>query len=210
MMNTFFKTFIICLIAALGFLFYQYVSTDSYSGLKLSSNNPIFGLHSTKAENQNVNVPIEPQEMQTPKNNENKQNVQKTNNAVYYSKVYFFNKSGKLDVVKRKYNEQITLNKAVNILLRGPIISETKNGYYSEIPPNVDLISVKNQGKNIIVNLSSNFGNGGGTQSIENRVLQLSKTIKLYEPNKNVYLYIDGQQVEYLGGDGVYIKQPLD
>ena len=210
MMNTFFKTFIICLIAALGFLFYQYVSTDSYSGLKLSSNNPIFGLHSTKAENQNVNVPIEPQEMQTPKNNENKQNVQKTNNAVYYSKVYFFNKSGKLDVVKRKYNEQITLNKAVNILLRGPIISETKIGYYSEIPPNVDLISVKNQGKNIIVNLSSNFGNGGGTQSIENRVLQLSKTIKLYEPNKNVYLYIDGQQVEYLGGDGVYIKQPLD
>lgn len=210
MMNTFFKTFIICLIAALGFLFYQYVSTDSYSGLKLSSNNPIFGLHSTKAENQNVNVPIEPQEIQTPKNNENKQNVQKTNNAVYYSKVYFFNKSGKLDVVKRKYNEQITLNKAVNILLRGPIISETKNGYYSEIPPNVDLISVKNQGKNIIVNLSSNFGNGGGTQSIENRVLQLSKTIKLYEPNKNVYLYIDGQQVEYLGGDGVYIKQPLD
>lgn len=210
MMNTFFKTFIICLIAALGFLFYQYVSTDSYSGLKLSSNNPIFGLHSTKAENQNVNVPIEPQDIQTPKNNENKQNVQKTNNAVYYSKVYFFNKSGKLDVVKRKYNEQITLNKAVNILLRGPIISETKNGYYSEIPPNVDLISVKNQGKNIIVNLSSNFGNGGGTQSIENRVLQLSKTIKLYEPNKNVYLYIDGQQVEYLGGDGVYIKQPLD
>lgn len=210
MMNTFFKTFIICLIAALGFLFYQYVSTDSYSGLKLSSNNPIFGLHSTKAENQNVNVPIEPQEIQAPKNNENKQNVQKTNNAVYYSKVYFFNKSGKLDVVKRKYNEQITLNKAVNILLRGPIISETKNGYYSEIPPNVDLIYVKNQGKNIIVNLSSNFGNGGGTQSIENRVLQLSKTIKLYEPNKNVYLYIDGQQVEYLGGDGVYIKQPLD
>ena len=115
-----------------------------------------------------------------------------------------------MTLVKREFQNPVGLSKALNILLRGPVISESKNGYYSEIPPNVDLISVQNQNNKVIVNLSSNFGNGGGSQSIENRVKQLSKTVKLYAPNKSVYLYIDGTQVEYLGGDGVYIKQPLD
>lgn len=90
------------------------------------------------------------------------------------------------------------------------MISESKNGVYSEIPQNVDLISVKNNDTSIIINLSSNFGNGGGSQSVENRIKQLSKTVKKYHPSKNVYLYINGKEVEYLGGEGIYIKQPLE
>ena len=210
-MNTFFKTFFICLIAALGFLFYQYVSTDSYSGLKVSSNNPIFGIHDEKPIQNSVDIPAENQPLK--QENTNKENKKEITNELsktgYYSKVYFFSKDGKLTLVKREFQNPVSLNKALSILLRGPIITESKNGFYSEIPNNVDIISIKKQDNNVIVNLSSNFGNGGGTQSIENRVLQLSKTIKLYEPNKNVYLYIEGKQVEYLGGDGVYIKQPL-
>ena len=210
-MNTFFKTFVICLIAALGFLFYQYVSSDSYSGLKVSSNNPVFGLHENdNNKTQNVNVPEEnahTNEVKSTKSNEEKNNEQKTH---YYSKVYFYANNGKLTLAKREFQSPVTLNKALNILLRGPIISESKNGMYSEIPSNVDLISVKKENNKVIVDLSSNFGDGGGTQSIENRVRQLAKTVKLYEPNKNVYLYIEGKQVEYLGGDGVYIKQPLE
>lgn len=209
-MNTFFKTFFVCLIAALGFLFYQYVSSDSYSGLKLSSNNPVFGIHddhSLKAKENNETKQDTSKEIKNQTPEPIKQNNKK---PVYYSKVYFYSNSGKLTLVKREFQNPVGLSKALNILLRGPVISESKNGYYSEIPPNVDLISVQNQNNKVIVNLSSNFGNGGGSQSIENRVKQLSKTVKLYAPNKSVYLYIDGTQVEYLGGDGVYIKQPLD
>lgn len=210
-MNTFFKTFFVCLIAALGFLFYQYVSTDSYSGLKVSSNNPIFGTHKEESKTQNVNVPNEkPVENVSEKQVVTDKPKQQETKEVYYSKVYFYGSNGTLTLVKREFQNPVSLNKALNILLRGPIISETKKGIYSEIPSNVDLISIKKQNGSVIVNLSSNFGNGGGTQSIENRVKQLSKTVKLYEPGKKVYLYIDGKQVEYLGGDGVYIKQPLD
>ena len=209
-MNTFFKTFFVCLIAALGFLFYQYVSSDSYSGLKLSSNNPVFGIHDDhplKSKENNETKQDIPKEIKNQTPEPIKQDNKK---PVYYSKVYFYSNSGKLTLVKREFQNPVGLSKALNILLRGPVISESKNGYYSEIPPNVDLISVQNQNNKVIVNLSSNFGNGGGSQSIENRVKQLSKTVKLYAPNKSVYLYIDGTQVEYLGGDGVYIKQPLD
>ena len=96
-------------------------------------------------------------------------------------------------------------------VMREVDIPEVKKGIYSEIPANVDLISVNSIKDNgLAVDLSSNFGNGGGTQSIENRVKQLSKTIKSFAPNKSVYLYINGKEVEYLGGDGVFIKQPLE
>ena len=96
------------------------------------------------------------------------------------------------------------------MLLKGPLIAETKQGIYSEIPANVDLIDIKKTDDKIIVNLTSNFGNGGGSKSIENRIAQLSKTIKIHEPNKKIYLHINGKEVEYLGGEGVYVKQPLD
>ena len=209
-MNTFFKTFFVCLIAALGFLFYQYVSSDSYSGLKLSSNNPVFGIHDDHPLKAKENNETKQDTSKEIKNQTPEPIKQDNKKPVYYSKVYFYSNSGKLTLVKREFQNPVGLSKALNILLRGPVKKKKKNGYYSEIPPNVDLISVQNQNNKVIVNLSSNFGNGGGSQSIENRVKQLSKTVKLYAPNKSVYLYIDGTQVEYLGGDGVYIKQPLD
>ena len=96
------------------------------------------------------------------------------------------------------------------MLLKGPTIQESRQGIYSEIPKDVDLISVTQKNDSVIVNLSSAFGQGGGSQSIENRVKQLSKTVKNSVKGKKVYLYIDNKEVEYLGGEGIYIKQPLD
>ena len=71
-------------------------------------------------------------------------------------------------------------------------------------------LKITKDGKTIIVNLTSNFGNGGGTQSVNNRVRQISRTVKSFAPNSSVYLHIEGKEVEYLGGDGVYIKQPIE
>ena len=50
----------------------------------------------------------------------------------------------------------------------------------------------------------------GYADNVENRLRQLSKTIKLYNKNAKIYLQINGKQAEYLGGDGVYVKQPLE
>ena len=96
------------------------------------------------------------------------------------------------------------------MLLKGPTIKESQQGIYSEIPKNVNLISVKQNADSVIINLTSAFGQGGGSQSVENRVKQLSKTVKGRVSNKKVYLYINNKEVEYLGGEGVYIKQPLE
>lgn len=218
-MNIFVKTFLVCLVACLGFLFYCMVGENSYSPeLKLSQNN-VFS--SSTKEASNVNEKYEsPEELTTKEIEENKiydkqtqeynKKTQEQEKPKYYQSCYFFSKNGDLIEIKREIKSQTSLENAITLLLRGPMISESKKGIYSEIPPNVDLISVKNSDNSIIINLSSNFGNGGGSQSVENRVKQLNKTVKKYHPSKDVYLYIDGKEVEYLGGEGIYIKQPLE
>ncbi len=218
-MNIFVKTFLVCLVACLGFLFYCMVGENSYSPeLKLSQNN-VFS--SSTKEASNVNEKYEsPEELTTKEIEENKiydkqtqeynKKTQEQEKPKYYQSCYFFSKNGDLIEIKREIKSQPSLENAITLLLRGPMISESKKGIYSEIPPNVDLISVKNSDNSIIINLSSNFGNGGGSQSVENRVKQLNKTVKKYHPSKDVYLYIDGKEVEYLGGEGIYIKQPLE
>ena len=211
-MNSFFKTFFICLVLCLGFLAYKFMYTDSYEkDLDVSKTNPVFGMHKNADKNDfpenHVNILPPPDIEKEPDepSQEPKEEVEK-----YSTTCYFYSNKGQLIPVKRPANLKPTLENSIYMLLKGPMIAETKKGYYSEIPANVDLISLKRQDNSLIVNLTSNFGNGGGSQSIENRVKQLSKTIKLHEPKKNIYLYINGKEVEYLGGDGVYIKQPLD
>ena len=202
-MNTFFKTFFACLILTLAFLAYKLVGVDSYSpDLKISKNNPVFGIHEEVSDAKPIK---EPQKIQ----NANKQKNENINQK-YIHNCYFYSKNGELIKAQRELSFKPSLENAIMVLLKGPTIAESKRGVYSEIPPNVDLLSVRQLDKDIIVDLTSNFGNGGGTNSITNRVKQLSHTVKLYAPNKNVYLYIGGKEVEYLGGDGVYIKQPLE
>ena len=204
-MNTFLKTFFVCLILTFSFLAYKFFSVDSYSSdLNVSKNNPVFGIHQDINDAPTVNKEANKTSINK---SEEKQNI---DNKKYVHKCYFYSNSGELLLVQRELSFKPSAKNAINLLLKGPLISETKKGIYSEIPTNVDLISITNVSNDVIVNLTSNFGNGGGSKSITNRVKQLSKTVKLYEPNKNIYLYIDGKEVEYLGGDGVYIKQPLD
>lgn len=201
-MNTFFKTFFVCLILCLGLIFYKYVGSDSYSpNIEISENNELLTFQNKNTPKQNL--PVE--EVNEP--NENTQQEEEKQEYIYTS--YFFSNEGKLVPCKRKLTTPTKLEMAITLLLKGPLLSETKQGIYSEIPTGTDLIYVRRYDNKIIVNLTSKFGEGGGTQSIENRIKQLTKTIKIIEPNKSIYLYINGKEVEYLGGDGVYVKQPL-
>ena len=53
------------------------------------------------------------------------------------------------------------------------------------------------------------FENGGGTDSLYKRLNQLIKTAKR-NTNKPVYLYIEGNKAEVIGGEGIMITQPLN
>lgn len=209
-MGTFFKTFFICLILAFSFLAYKCLLSDSFSPeLTISQQSPIFGNHKDLGKSENIKQDPEETEIK-PENPKQEETIQQEKKETKYKHTcYFYSPKGELIAVTRELKTQPTLESTILLLLKGPTISESKQGMYSEIPANVDLINVKKTDNKIIVNLSSNFGNGGGSESIENRVKQLAKTIKKFSPKKDIYLYINNKEVEYLGGEGVYIKQPL-
>ncbi len=94
-------------------------------------------------------------------------------------------------------------------MLKGPSLSEKSLGIYNEIPKGTKLLSIKDSGNDVIVNLSSDFQYGGGADSIYSRMKQLIKTVLVNAPGKNVYLYLDGKQADVIGGEGLMITQPL-
>ena len=138
---------------------------------------------------------------------------EKQQQAENIAKIYFLklrdDGTSKIYVSKRELKE-ISLNNAIKSLLKGPDSKERKEGVYSEIPNGTKLLSVMESDNKIIINLNSEFQYGGGTESINNRLRQLVKTVVNISPDKNLYLYIEGKEADVLGGDGVMITQPLN
>lgn len=133
-----------------------------------------------------------------------------------YVNVYFIgqneNKEEVYKVVKRPYNPKedgTKLKASIKNLLSGPTQKERSKGIYSEIPQGTKLISIEEKPEKIVVNLSNDFEQGGGTDGLYKRLYQLIKT-----SNKNtatsVYLYINGKQADVIGGEGIMINQPLN
>ncbi len=112
--------------------------------------------------------------------------------------------------VKREYLPEYgsKLKFAVKSLINGPTTKEKKLGVYSEIPAGTRLISITESPSRVVINLTSDFENGGGTDSLYKRLFQLIKTVKI-NSNLPLYLQLDGKQVEVIGGEGIMINQPL-
>lgn len=132
-----------------------------------------------------------------------------------YVSVYFIGQNSNNEevykVVKRAYDaskDGTKLNFSIKNLLQGPTAKEKSKGIYSEIPQGTKLISLEETPNKIVINLSGDFEQGGGTDGLYKRLYQLIKT-----SNKNtaldVYLNIDGKQANVVGGEGIMLNQPL-
>ena len=129
--------------------------------------------------------------------------------------IYFLaldsNNNGIYKVVKREVPLGVDkFDFAINELLKGPNIIEKTSGTYSEIPQTTKLLGIKQKGNKIIIDFSSDFQYGGGTDSIYSRMMQLIKTSIENSENKKIYLYLDGKQIKFIGGEGIMISQPLN
>ena len=113
--------------------------------------------------------------------------------------------------VKREYDQEIDGSKlkfAINSLVAGPKENERNKGVYTEIPAGTDVISIKELPDKAIINLSAEFEYGGGTDSLYKRLYQLIKTARR-NSEVPVYLYIEGQRADVIGGEGIMLSQPL-
>jgi len=132
-----------------------------------------------------------------------------------YINIYFIGKNENKEeiykAVKRSYSKEedgSKINFAIHSLINGPIPDEIKHGVYTEIPTGTRVIKITELSDRVIVNLNSEYVNGGGADSLYKRLYQLIKTAKLNSALP-VYLYIEGQKADVVGGEGIMISQPL-
>lgn len=113
--------------------------------------------------------------------------------------------------VKREYDKEIDGSKlkfAINSLVTGPKLNEREKGVYTEIPIGTEILSIREYEDKAIINLSSEFETGGGTDSLYKRLYQLIKTARR-NSDVPVYLYIEGERADVVGGEGIMLSQPL-
>jgi spore germination protein GerM len=97
------------------------------------------------------------------------------------------------------------LEQAFQTLLAGP----TEGTDSTTIPPGTKLLGLKRENNEVHVNLSEDFTTGGGSASMIGRIGQVVYTATTLDPNAKVYIEVDGEQLDVLGGEGVELEQPL-
>lgn len=99
----------------------------------------------------------------------------------------------------------VVLERAFNDLLAGP----TNSNVTTTIPEKTKLRSVAVRNDGIHIDLSQEFTTGGGSASMTGRVAQVLYTATSLEPDAKVWISIEGQALETLGGEGLVLDQPI-
>jgi spore germination protein GerM len=108
-------------------------------------------------------------------------------------------------VVANKSETKEVLETAFQQLLSG----NNDRGYTTTIPTGTKLLDLKTDKTGIHINLSGDFIAGGGSESMMGRLGQVIYTATTLEPKGKVWIDVDGKPLEYLGGEGIEVSQPM-
>ncbi len=100
----------------------------------------------------------------------------------------------------------VLLEGAFRQLLAGP---SSTDEVASTIPNTTALGSVEVKPDGVHVDLSGEFTLGGGSASMMGRLGQVVYTATTLDASAPVWITIDGEPLEYLGGEGIIVNQPM-
>jgi spore germination protein GerM len=101
---------------------------------------------------------------------------------------------------------QPLLEAALEAMLQGDTPSADLT---STIPAGTQLRQVEVKADGVHVDLSQEFTSGGGSASMTGRVGQIVYTATTLEPDAPVWIAVEGEPLEVLGGEGLLIDQPM-
>ena len=100
---------------------------------------------------------------------------------------------------------EIAVEKALANLMEGV----DNPDYATTIPPSTELRNVSVREDGVHIDLSEDFMFGGGSASMIGRLGQVVYTASSFDPDTEIWLNVEGEPLEYLGGEGIYVPQPL-
>jgi len=98
------------------------------------------------------------------------------------------------------------LETALINLLEGP----ESEAYTSTIPEGTKLLGMSIEEDGVHINLSQEFTSGGGSASMTGRLAQILYTATSLNPDSSVWIDIEGEPLEFLGGEGIVVARPMN
>jgi spore germination protein GerM len=105
----------------------------------------------------------------------------------------------------RAFDAQEAIRRALEELIAGPKDPRLTTA----IPPQTRVLDVRVEGDDIFLNFSPEFTQGGGSTAMMGRIAQVLYTVTSQNPNARVWISVEGQALEVLGGEGLILDQPL-
>lgn len=97
------------------------------------------------------------------------------------------------------------LEGALKSLLTGP----ADPAFTTTIPEGTQLRNVSLESDGVHIDLSKEFTTGGGSASMTGRVAQIIYTASSLDPAAKVWIEVEGEPLEVLGGEGIILDQPM-
>ena len=98
------------------------------------------------------------------------------------------------------------LESAFSQLLAGP--SKSAN-YTTTIPQGTKLLALSTTEEGVTVDLSQEFITGGGSAAMSSRLAQVIYTATSLDSDSKVWISVEGEPLELLGGEGITVSQPM-
>lgn len=200
----------ILILISVAYVYFSFFNKDGFEFKMPEFNqNPNYGVDYEVTEIPNIDLESVGGEINTqePENKDNK-SPEVVKREI---KIFINDSNGNLRSVNRTCDTSVQkscLEYAIKELVNAPTKWEKSKGFTSEIPQGTRVLSVREGSNNVIIDLSSAFESGGGTESTYVRLRQLIRTAKA-NTNQPVYLYLNGKQANVIGGEGFMLKQPL-
>jgi spore germination protein GerM len=159
--------------------------------------------HNLEKQSQVDNPPVNQPETNNNNSTNNQQQQQQQQQQVA---IYLLNDDLQVTprtvAIKQGKTSEELLNNTLNYLL-------LDNQEDTAIPANTKLNSLKIEDDGIHIDLSSQFTEGGGSDSMIGRLGQIIYTATSLDNNAPVWINVDGQPLEVLGGEGLMVEQPM-
>ena len=120
----------------------------------------------------------------------------------------YFVRDEKVGAVRRSGAAGTPARAAMDALLSGPSASERTAGLTSAVPSGTKVLGLTIAGGVATIDLSTEFGSGGGSLSMQERVAQVVYTLTQFSTAQKVSFRMGGKPVTALGGEGLILDQP--